>query len=121
MCPKKHLSPRTAQHCILCGADRLSEPTTFLALGWLATLIGLAMTSGIIWAVWSYLTESTKDVVPILVHYALFLAVMLYIIRAFMGKNVWNGLWRACQMFARVVSKAVWLIWQVLDRLLLKR
>jgi len=52
LCSARHLSPASAHVCVQCGRDDLSEPTAFLSLSWLSTLLS-AVCLLLIWK-WSW-------------------------------------------------------------------
>lgn len=93
LCPKKHLSPVTAQYCIQCGSNNLTDPTSHLSLGWIVRLFAIVIVLGTAIVLWIFLRKPLAQLGACLFEMVISIGFLLFVVRLVAGEGVWYRIW----------------------------
>lgn len=103
------MSPVTAQYCITCGSNKLTDPTAHLSLGWAVRLFTIGLVVGLVIALWIVFRKPLAQLGAYLFQAILSIGILLFVIRLIAGESVWgrsrsflNGGFRTLVSVARI-------------------
>jgi hypothetical protein len=102
LCDKWHMSPPTARYCVHCRRTSLTDPTSYLPLGWVGpgiTLFLLLIAAAVIW-------RAVGCPVEALLTHVLSLGIALFIFSLFLPAPIRVGLHKAATIILRLFVRA---------------